>query len=354
MLLIVEYSRTGPRNAIDRSEQLAHHFIRPRLALQHLVGEQLQRRREAHMRQLLGQVGLQRRIGRRRLHLGRIDRGMPGEDRDRVADLEAGRLARPPPWLPDRRCAAAVLAGATRALPGVLPSHCTCSCWPGISRGYGIQARTVSPAGTASAFTVSDWVNSMRCGSTEALPLCSAAASTRVVRVEHFVGPGAGIGASARRRARASSLSRNRFDGARLKYQRVPSMSDARSGRAGPSARIPRRSDRESSAARQPWRRLRRGKIQADAAHALALERDVVETDARFRRVGRDQAFSRAWASENRPASHRTTAQTGWPGGRLRARRPRPQQQRGTQAGGSSRRGLRTAGSTATLPQRGW
>ena len=54
------------------------------------------------------------------------------------------------------------------------------SCWPGIERGNGIQALTVSPAGTASAWTVSAWVMRRRRGST--LSRCVARAASITAR----------------------------------------------------------------------------------------------------------------------------------------------------------------------------
>ncbi|KAG1165682.1 hypothetical protein G6F35_018638 [Rhizopus arrhizus] len=69
-----------------------------------------------------------------------------------------------------------------------------------------------------------------------------------------------------------------------------------------------------------------------------------------------DQVFSSLWAWENRPASIICTTRANWMaegGGSAPADHahsssaaPRP--------AAAVRRGLRTAGSTATLPQRGW
>ncbi len=163
-------------------------------------------------------------------------------------------------WLPDRRCAAGYWPVPPVPWPGRCPATAPVPAGPG-SRA-GMESRRVRfTRRDGIGFTVSDWVNSMRCGNTDAWPLCSAAASTRAwCALSTSFGPGAGIGASARRRARASSLSRNRFDGARLNTDAYHRYRDARSGRVDPSARTPRRSGRESSGARPPWRRFRRGK----------------------------------------------------------------------------------------------
>ncbi len=47
-------------------------------------------------------------------------------------------------------------SGASWCLSGELLTKRMFSCWPRSCRGYGIQARIVSPAGTASASTVMD------------------------------------------------------------------------------------------------------------------------------------------------------------------------------------------------------
>ncbi len=191
---------------------------------------------------------------------------MPGEDRDRVADLEARRL--PSHALASRY---AVRCGYWRyplARGAAQPLHLFLL--PGISRGYGIHARIVSPGGHHIGF------HRERLGEFVALrqyrrlaTLFGRGSHACVVGVEQ--GPGGGIGASVRRRARASSLSRNRFDGARLKYQRSPSVSRCSIRPSWSQRANSRRSDQES-AAHVRSRGLVEGKNQADAAHALALE----------------------------------------------------------------------------------
>ena len=76
--------------------------------------------------------------------------------------------------------AGSAASGATCAPPGTLPSRRMSCCCPGMARGYGIQARTVSPAGTASALTVSDWVTRTRRGATLLVaPACARLSTSR-------------------------------------------------------------------------------------------------------------------------------------------------------------------------------
>ena len=194
------------------------------------------------------------------------------------------------------RCS--VDSGASSCFAGTLASRSMSSCCPGIARGYGIQARTVLPAGTASASTVSVWVTRTRCGSTLLRPLAKAA-----LRTAAWCGCGLSSGPSpiggsfGSRRARACALRRNRLEGERLKYSLRPSITWC--------SNRPASSQAANSASRRSGICLRtrvfdlcavEREIEQDAAHAFALEGErlaFLGRQARLAQRLRDARFGR-------------------------------------------------------------
>ncbi len=327
------FARTGPGNAIHGSKQLAQHFIRTCLALQYLVGEQLQRRGEAHMRQLLGQIGLQGRISRGWLYLGRVDRGMPGEDRDRVADLEARRLP--------SHCLGFQVRGALQG---------TGRCHPRLARGAaqplhlfllpGDLARVRNPR--ADRFTGGHHIgfHRERLGEFVALrqyrrlaTLFGRGNHACVVGVEHFVG--------ARRRHRCiRAAARACFVAEQEQVRRcaleVPTLAIGiemlDQAELVPARKFLVGQIGNPAAHGRLGRGLVEGKIQADAAHALALEGPLGGIACRCQ-----QRFGIAEATAVDQVDHLRLARpllAAMPIRRLRGRHP--QQQHGTQAGGGS------------------
>ncbi len=208
------------------------------------------------------------------------------------------------------------------------------SCWPGTARGYGIQARTVSPAGTASASTVSDLrhAHAARQHAAAVFGQRSTRRSRADGRSTTAIGPSV-IGVCTARRATASGLRRNRLQGERLKYSVLPSMTWC-SNRPGcvPLGELGVGEVGDLLAHARLDVVGAEGEVEQDAAHAFALERERVP------RVG-GQAGLRQGAGDRRVGGLEVAGvDLGDDGGSRRCRRRR---RRRTASGAANSRASR-------------
>jgi hypothetical protein len=147
-------ARAAPRDGIDGGEQLLRDPVRVGLVADDGLRVGMQRRAETDVRPFFTSKAPVRVVRMGRRHFVRIDPEPPAVRGDFVADLERGRLSGHGPGFQIRRALQRRCRRQLR-IAGVAESRRMWSCWPASSRGYGSHTRSVSPAGTASGFTVS-------------------------------------------------------------------------------------------------------------------------------------------------------------------------------------------------------